>query len=158
MKSYFLELWGFGNLSFLFFVHDFLSSRVKLVHLAKNNCFIVGAEVCCGFFFFFSSFWREPSARCFPFCPRLRVPSTFGLHWPVRKSNAAPFPKQFVCRNAKHPGNLRWEGLQRSPETSPFCSVEKHTSLSSYSALFTLTHYAPMCLFYLLGFCTHWHG
>lgn len=66
MKSYFLELWGFGNLSFLFFVHDFLSSRVKLVHLAKNNCFIVGAEVCCVFFFFFPPFGGSPRHVAFP--------------------------------------------------------------------------------------------
>lgn len=110
-----------------------------------------------GFFFFLlaGALCTLFSLLSFPF---FRVPATFGLYRPVRKSSAAPFPKQFVCRNAKHPGNLYWEGLERSPETNPFCLLEKHTSLSYYLTSFTLTRYSPSCLFYLLCFRTHWHG
>lgn len=144
-----LRLWQ-SFFTFFFFVRDFTSFCVKFVNLAVNNCLILCVEI---LFLLAGALCALFSLLSFPF---FLIPATFGLYSPVRKSDAAPIPKQFVCRNAKHPGNLYWEGFKRSPETNPFCLLEKHTSLSYYSTLFTLTHYSPICLFTLLLHTLAW--
>lgn len=59
----------------------------------------------------------------------------------------APSPKHWWCCSAEHPSQPRREALSSAGMNSS-CSVEKHTSLSCYPALFTLTHYSPMCFIY----------
>ena len=86
MTSYFLELWDFGNLSLLFFVHDFTSFCVKSVTLALNNCLIVCIEI----FLLLAGALRT----AFSLCPSLSSLSRPHLVCTDQSENPMPHPFQ----------------------------------------------------------------
>lgn len=152
MKSYFLELWDFGNLSLLFFFLSVISQA-----FVSNLWILLWTTA------WFSAwrsffFWLVPSAHCFPFCPSPSSSSRPHLVCTAQSENPMPHPFQNnLCAAMLNIQAIYTGRGSRDHQRQTLSACWKNTP--HYR---TIRHYSLWLIIlpsvYLLCFCTHWHG